>query len=511
MRVAVVAVHTDYHRRGAHHRGALQPGIGPLIAALLPADAEIDVVNDTWEDPDWSRDYDLVFLSALHADFDRARAISHYYRRRGARTVFGGTLASTYPQLCAPFFDTIAIGAPETLVPAICADFARGKLQALYRAAPSDPAAIPTPRLDLVARKMPVPLALEVTRGCPFTCEFCALNASSTPGAFGTRPLECVLRDLREGARRVAPHTPRWRRRYAMFYDNNLGGSPQYLRAFCEAIAPLGLRWTACVTFNVIARPDLVRLLVRAGCRAVFVGLESLNQGTLAAMGKPQNIAAKTRAVLDDCARAGLLVMAGMMVSPLLDDVASIEALPDDLDRAGLSVPEFVSFETPIPGTPFFRQLAAQSAPAFVPNALLRDFNGYSLTVEPRRARRIDFVDAYVRTLHRLYRPWRRVRKALREGPALIARGAWESAVIQAGDLAIASFDPLPSRTFVAGTDTPPPERVPLTDADFVSEKEREAILEPWAVTDAAGHALPMWLTGRHGAEAGRTSARAVA
>lgn len=53
MKVGVIAVFTDYHRRGAHHRGVLQPQIGPLIAALLPDDAEIHVVNDTWEEPDF--------------------------------------------------------------------------------------------------------------------------------------------------------------------------------------------------------------------------------------------------------------------------------------------------------------------------------------------------------------------------------------------------------------------------------------------------------------------------
>ena len=32
MKVGIIAVHTDYHRRGAHHRTLLQPQIGPLIA-----------------------------------------------------------------------------------------------------------------------------------------------------------------------------------------------------------------------------------------------------------------------------------------------------------------------------------------------------------------------------------------------------------------------------------------------------------------------------------------------
>jgi len=35
MRVAIISVFVDYHRRGEHHRGVLQPQVGPLIAALL--------------------------------------------------------------------------------------------------------------------------------------------------------------------------------------------------------------------------------------------------------------------------------------------------------------------------------------------------------------------------------------------------------------------------------------------------------------------------------------------
>lgn len=62
MKVAIIPVFTDPHRLGNAHRTMLQPQIGPLIAALLPADADIEIINDTWKDPDWNKTYDLVFL-----------------------------------------------------------------------------------------------------------------------------------------------------------------------------------------------------------------------------------------------------------------------------------------------------------------------------------------------------------------------------------------------------------------------------------------------------------------
>ncbi|MGH9362326.1 MAG: hypothetical protein ACRD2T_10460, partial [Thermoanaerobaculia bacterium] len=170
----------DFHRKGRKYHGVLQPLIGPLVAGLLPAGIEIDVVNDTWEDPHWERDYDLLFITGMHSDFDRARQISHYWRRRGAKTVLGGTLASTYPELCQPFFDAIVVGDAEGSVPQVYRDFLAGELQPIYVSAAYDPALVPVPRFDLLAGKQMIPLSFECTRGCPFTCEFCALTGIGT-------------------------------------------------------------------------------------------------------------------------------------------------------------------------------------------------------------------------------------------------------------------------------------------------------------------------------------------
>jgi len=51
-------------------------------------------------------------------------------------------------------------------------------------------------------------------------------------------------------------------------------------------------------------------------------------------------------------------------------------------------------------------------------------------------------------------------------------------------------------RTYVAGTDTPPPEAtfVPFLPEDFDSEEERDLVTRPWRVTDEQGNVLPCWL-----------------
>ena len=376
MRVGVIFAYMDNRRAGQKYTGPIQPMTGTLIAALLPPHTEIEVVNDNSPDAvDWTRDYDLLFISSIHSDFDRARQISHYYRRRGAKTVYGGFLASTYPHLCRPFFDTIAVGDAEGCVPRIFEDFRQGELKPLYVSTAYDAEKVPVPRFDLLAAKNLIPLTLEATRGCPFSCDFCALTAVGT--RYHTRPPELVVRDLQEGQRLLRHLVPAYKQRLACFVDNNIGGKLSYLQSLCAALTPLGIRWGSQITFNALANPDAVKALSRAGCRAMFMGLESFNPEAIEDMNKHQNVLDQTRTVLDQCRRHGILIGSGLMLSPVVDTWKYIRTIPACLKECGLHVPAYVCFESPIPGTPHFHRLAAEDS--FLPNALLRDFSGYTL------------------------------------------------------------------------------------------------------------------------------------
>ena len=94
----------------------------------------------------------------------------------------------------------------------------------------------------------------------------------------------------------------------------------------------------------------------------------------------------KTKSGLDQCRDHGILVLSGMLINPLIDDLTYIESIPSRLRECGLHLPSFICFECPIPGTPYFQRLASQPEPAFMPNTLLRDFTGYTL-VAPNQNR----------------------------------------------------------------------------------------------------------------------------
>jgi hypothetical protein len=194
-----------------------------------------------------------------------------------------------------------------------------------------------------------------------------------------------------------------------------------------------------------------------------------------------------------------MLLFSGLMLSPRIDDLDYIASIERRLQESGLHVPAYVSFETPFPGTPHFHRLAREAEPAFMPNALLRDFNGYTLVTRPLRASPEDFVAAYRELLGNLFSPSARLRKLMRDVAHFLPRGRLMPLLYDIIELASENPHIAPGRSLIAGTDLPHPEygRIPFDDDDFSCAEEREDLLRPMRVTDGKGYALPQWLASR--------------
>ena len=408
-----------------------------------------------------------------------------------------------YSSLCLPFFDAVVIGDAEGAVPEVYADFRRGALQPIYVSSAYDPARLPVPRFDLAADQQMLPLSLEATRGCPFSCEFCSLTGLGT--RFHTRPPEMVVRDLKEGRRMLKGLVPDYKLPGVGFLDNNIDGRlppREAVRRDHTAPNPLGRG----ITFNCVGSGRR-QALARAGCRTLFMGLRASTRRrsptcatrTCSTKPAPSSIAA---------ASTGILVMSGLMISPTIDDERSIDAIPRQLAESGLHVPTFISFECPFPGTPYFQRLAGSRAPAFMPNALLRDFTGYTLVVRPERESPERFVAQYKRVLRATFTTRAKVRKLVDDLPRLLSSGVWESAMVDVGHQFSVYTSPHPDRTYVAGSDVPPPEatNIPLTASDFSSDDEYRAVMEPLRVTDDDGRCCAMLGSTRVSDKMGRIS-----
>ena len=176
--------------------------------------------------------------------------------------------------------DAVCIGEAERVWGRILADTERGRLAKTYRdPAPADLGEAPMPRRDLVdsARYLCMDV-LCVTRGCPFSCEFCYNSCDYIHHHYRVRPVEKVVQEIRTLTSR-----------HIMFIDDNLIGDPSWTRALLKALRPLRLRWHAAVSANVGQHPELMDLMRESGCASLFIGFESINGSAIRAARKNQN------------------------------------------------------------------------------------------------------------------------------------------------------------------------------------------------------------------------------
>ncbi len=393
MKIAIISTYTHPTRQRVKEPSVMQSAVPELLAGLCPEDAEIEIYNEKETDIPLDRDWDLVFFSYLHSYYEHTKVLSTLLRRRGVVTVAGGRHANHFPEDVLRHFDAVVTGEPEANVPALIEDFKRGKMERRYDRASTGPAAIRPLRYDLIdfdTNRLRIP-GIEASRGCPFKCNFCVLTGHEK---YRYRPVADVVDEIKTKMR--------WNTNWLgladdtfSFLDNNLGGSPKYLRELCEALIPLKRIWGCALTFNVLKDESLVKLMAQAGCRYVYTGLESLNPESISAMNKGQNKLSEVGRVIRRAYENGIVLSFGLIVGSDGDTNEYLERLPEYLAELGHTSITFLGIVCPYPETPFFRELAAENR--LLPKTSIRDYDGYTLCHRPKHLHPSEVVEHYIR------------------------------------------------------------------------------------------------------------------
>jgi anaerobic magnesium-protoporphyrin IX monomethyl ester cyclase len=183
-----------------------------------------------------------------------------------------------------------------------------------------------------------------VTLGCPFGCDFC-----SKP-IFGNvvrrRNLDAVFAEIEQ--LRALGYDGLW------IADDTFTLNQPYLEEFCRRMADRKMTWS-CLSRADRIDARTIRLMREAGCRRVYLGLESGSQATLALMNKQVTLEDGIRAV--HLYREGGIEVAGFFIVGYPGEtVSSIEetfrlALALPLDEISFNVPH------PLPGSKLFARL----------------------------------------------------------------------------------------------------------------------------------------------------------
>jgi radical SAM superfamily enzyme YgiQ (UPF0313 family) len=272
-------------------RKALFAPTGLMIcAAVTPRHWQIELVDEcTLDQPHRPRaDVDVVAISAMTTQANRAYELADEYRRLGVTVVLGGIHPSALPDEALRHCDSVCKGDAESTFPHLIADWekavAHGEdpktaIQKTYDWAAFETAPIATPRKDVInPGDYLVANPIQTTRGCPHGCNFC-----TTPAVFGRkfrqRSIEDIVDEMREAQERHRP----W---CFIFADDNFAGNQSWARDLCEAMKPLKVAWATQCDILISKNDKLLRAMRESGCQGLILGLESPKQGTLTEAGK---------------------------------------------------------------------------------------------------------------------------------------------------------------------------------------------------------------------------------
>jgi radical SAM superfamily enzyme YgiQ (UPF0313 family) len=319
-----------------------------VVAALTPRRHEVRIVDENVEPLDFATDVDLVGITFMTALAPRAYEIALRFRARGKIVVGGGFHPTLCPQEAAEHLDAVVVGDAEGAWERLLQDAEAGRLRKVYAspACPQTELRTPAPRRDLLAptaRHYVTINAAQTGRGCQHTCRYCSVSAFHGR-SYRQRPIADVIAELRGLPRDF------------IFVDDNIVRSREYARELFTRMVSLRKRWVGQCSIEIADDPELLRLAHAAGCRGMFIGIETVNQENLESVGKQFNDSGRYRQRLRAIRRQGIGVVAGMMVGLDRDDPGIFETCLRFLCRNGIDALQ-LNIVTPLPGTPLFEDL----------------------------------------------------------------------------------------------------------------------------------------------------------
>ncbi len=393
-------------------RRAANPPLGLLtLAGLMPrrwhyrlTDLNTGPLSD--DDLRWA---DHVLVSAMEIHRDGVKDLARRCRDAGKPLIGGGPLFLGEADR-ALGVDHVVVGEAEEIVPALIRDMDRGRLQPCYRAERFPAIALsPIPRWDLVDLRHYATLSVQSCRGCPFDCEFCdvvALNGRipryKSPQQFLSE-LEC-LRQLG------------WRGPVFVVDDNFVGNKPR-CHELLHAIIAWRARTKTRMTFITEASVDmagdstLLDLMVTAGFKKVFIGLETPNAASLRECRKLQNLRGDLADAVRTIQQAGMEVMGGFIVGFDSDERDIFQRQFEFIQKTGV-VTAMVGLLQAMPRSRLYRRLVGEGR---IRDDGTGDNTTLGINFEPRLDR--EFLEEnYRRLMQRLYEPrtyYRRIRTFL--------------------------------------------------------------------------------------------------
>lgn len=286
----------------------------PTLAGLTPAGIDVELCDESVEDVNFNTGADLIGITGITSQINRAYEIADAFRARGKRVILGGIHATALPEEAKQHADSVVIGEAEDIWEELIQDCRDNRLKEEYQAGRySDLRNLVIPRYELfkldryrrsTGTKLPR-LPIQVSRGCPFNCNFCSVTKFWGP-KIRTKPLANVEQELLNikslGTDRV------------FFTDDNFIANIDYTRELLKLIRKHQITFFCQVSTNIQKHEDIIAEMGRARCTGVYMGIESLSDESLASLNKKVNRVADYTRLFTMMNKANIQVTASMMM-----------------------------------------------------------------------------------------------------------------------------------------------------------------------------------------------------
>ncbi|MBI5761933.1 MAG: B12-binding domain-containing radical SAM protein [Planctomycetes bacterium] len=390
-------------------RKSAYPPLGLLtIAAMLPrtwnqrlVDLNVRALTDA--DIDWA---DYVLISAMIVQADSAREVVARCIARRTPVIAGGPLFTTgrdrFPEI-----KHVVFGEAEDVMAELASDMALGEVKPSYRAASRpDITRTPIPRWDLLQPRHYATMPLQFSRGCPFNCEFCDIIVMNGRVPRVKSPPQMI-------AELEAVRATGWDESIFIVDDNFIGNKVK-VKAFLRELISWRRHRRAAPSFlteaslNLADDAELLDLMVQAGFKKVFVGIESPSYESLAECAKVQNSSRDMAASVRKIHNAGMEVMGGFIVGFDNDTSNIFERQRRFIEESGI-VTAMVGLLTALPETRLFERLRKEGR-------LLAHSTGNNLDAVLNFIPKLDrdtLIEGYRDLVKRIYSPREYYRRVL--------------------------------------------------------------------------------------------------
>lgn len=334
------------------------PPLGLMtIAPMLPGTWNKRLIDTNIEKlkPKDLASADLVFISAMNVQERSVAELVKICKDYRLPVVAGGPLF-THEYYKFPLIDYFVCNEAEITLPEFLEDFQQGKARRIYRSTQfADLSKTPSPDYNLIDLSKYNYSIIQFSRGCPYLCDFCDVTTlfGRVPRTKSTHQIIAELNAI----------MPRIKSELILFADDNLIGNKNVLK---NDLLPALIQWRAenpyaptfatQVSINLADDDDLMYLMLEAGFRHIFVGIETPIKESLEYCHKNQNLGRDIRSSINTLHSKGFVVTGGFIIGFDTDSEDIFEEMPHFIQNGGIVIATLNLLKAP-PGTKLYDQM----------------------------------------------------------------------------------------------------------------------------------------------------------